>query len=379
MFHTIIVEDEKPILDLMKYIIGQNPNYTILGAFTNPLEALARLPELKPDVVFLDVEMPRMNGLELARKINELSEETKIIFSTAYKQYALDAFQVYAFDYILKPVTPAAIERIAGRLVKQQRFVFPAEPQERAAVIRCFGGFEVRNREGMPVRFPTRKTEELFALFLCHPGRELSKWHLADLLWPEMKEDRASHNLHNTIYRLKKLLKGHEIGMDIRKINDGYRLETAGLTYDVLAYERYGPVLLGVMQDAEQAERLCALYKGPLLDKKDYMWKASLEEGYARQYTALLRSLVERDLTGEEWSRAERRLNSYLALYPLQEEMNLLLMDMYAGCGKIEKLMAHYARFEGAYRQEFGAEPSEEIRNRAEARWEAYKKQFIQT
>ncbi|WP_088830134.1 response regulator [Paenibacillus tyrfis] len=365
MFHTIIVEDEKPILDLMNYVIGQNPHYTIVGAFTNPLEALARLPELKPDVVFLDVEMPRMNGLELARKINELSEETKIIFSTAYKQYALDAFQVYAFDYILKPVTPAAIERIAGRLVKQQRSGFPAEPQERAAAIRCFGGFEVRNREGVPVRFPTRKTEELFALFLCHPGRELSKWHLADLLWPEMKEDRASHNLHNTIYRLKKLLKGHEIGMDIRKINDGYRLDAAGLTYDVLAYEGYGPVMLGVMQDAEQAERLCSLYKGPLLDKKDYVWKASLEEGYARQYTALLRSLVERDIAGQEWTRAERRLDSYLALYPLQEEMNLLLMDMYANRGKLEKLAAHYARFEAAYRREFGTEPPEEIRIRA--------------
>ncbi|KEQ26724.1 response regulator [Paenibacillus tyrfis] len=365
MFHTIIVEDEKPILDLMNYVIGQNPHYTIVGAFTNPLEALARLSELKPDVVFLDVEMPKMNGLELARNINELSEETKIIFSTAYKQYALDAFQVYAFDYILKPVTPAAIERIADRLVKQQRSVLPAEPQERAAAIRCFGGFEVRNREGVPVRFPTRKTEELFALFLCHPGRELSKWHLADLLWPEMKEDRASHNLHNTIYRLKKLLKGHEIGMDIRKINDGYRLDAAGLTYDVLAYEGYGPVLLGVMQDAEQAERLCSLYKGPLLDKKDYVWKASLEEGYARQYTALLRSLVERDIAGQEWTRAERRLDSYLALYPLQEEMNLLLMDMYANRGKLEKLAAHYARFEAAYRREFGTEPPEEIRIRA--------------
>ncbi|OPH47440.1 hypothetical protein BC351_39875 [Paenibacillus ferrarius] len=112
MIHAVIVEDEKPILDLMKVIIGRNPRFTITGAFTNPLEALERIPELRPDVAFLDVDMPKMNGHELARRINKLSEQTKIVFTTAYKQYELEAFEVDAMDYILKPVTPAMIERV---------------------------------------------------------------------------------------------------------------------------------------------------------------------------------------------------------------------------------------------------------------------------
>ena len=89
-----------------------------------------------------------MNGLELALKIKEISEHTHIIFTTAYKQYALEAFQVQAFDYILKPVTKEAVERIARRLMKQYRPDHPLEQRHSQASIRCFGGLDVRNRDG---------------------------------------------------------------------------------------------------------------------------------------------------------------------------------------------------------------------------------------
>ncbi|WP_240419296.1 response regulator [Paenibacillus periandrae] len=364
MFKVIIVEDEKPILDLMKYVIGHNQNYNIIGAFTNPLEALACLPLLKPDVVFLDVEMPRMNGLELAQKIVELSEEIRIIFTTAYRQYALDAFEVFAFDYILKPVTPAAIERVASRLIKKQKPALPAEQEDQRASIHCFGGFEVRNREGVTIRFPTRKSEELFAFFLCHPGKELSKWHLVDLLWPQMQEDRSSHNLHNTIYRLKKILKEHRIGIDIQNTNEGYRMEVSDFMYDVLAFDRQRSALNGVLQDHAHMDWLCSLYKGPLLDRKDYVWKTSLEEGYVKQYTLLVRTLIESDMVAQEWTKAELRLDAYLSLYPLHEEMNQLLMDIFTRSGNTEKIAKHYERFAASYRREIGLEPSQEMRDR---------------
>ncbi|MEW9702930.1 response regulator [Paenibacillus sp. SI8] len=358
----IIVEDEIPTLNLMKYVVGQNQYFTIVGAFTSPLEALSLLPKLRPDIAFLDIEMPRMNGLELAEKICEVLEHTKIVFTTAYNHYALDAFRVYAFDYILKPVTAAAIDRIAGRLIKLQHL--PAERQEGAVSIRCFGGFEVRNREGALVRFPTRKTEELLAFFLCHPGMDLSKWRLADVLWPEMSEDRASHNLHNTIYRLKKLLKEQEIGMDILKTNEGYTLDPADYSYDVLEYEQYDVSAAERLQDTSQAEQLWSLYKGPLLKGKDYLWKASLEEGFYKEYTALAHSLIELDLAREEWRKVEYRLEAYLLVYPLNEEMNRMLMDLYWSCGNKEKMTQHYARYEAAIRLEMDMDPSSEMRSR---------------
>ncbi|BAU26311.1 response regulator receiver and SARP domain protein [Aneurinibacillus soli] len=361
MFQVVIVEDEKPILDLMRYVLERNPNYTITGAFTNPVEALQRLPELRPDVVFLDVEMPKMNGLELAQRINVMSENIQIIFTTAYKQYALDAFDVCALDYILKPVMPAAIERVTNRLLKQHRLSTPGEQRVQPITIRCFGGFEVRNSQGALVRWSTRKTEELFAFFLCHPGRDISKWRLIDLLWPDMEEERATHNVHNTIYRLKKLLKEHKIGMDILKTSDGYLLETSNHQYDVLQFQQHDLTSVDELVEEERAEHLCSLYTGLLLEGKDYAWKTQWEEVYGNQYTSLVQKLHQKDLARQDWKRAERRLEAFLSVYPLHEEMNLALLRIYTVSGEQEKLAKHYARFESLYRREIGLELPQEV------------------
>ncbi|UKS27097.1 response regulator [Paenibacillus sp. HWE-109] len=357
MFRVVIVEDEKPILELMKVLIGRNPHYTIIGAFSNPLEALASMPELKPDIAFLDVEMPKINGLELAQRMNDMAGTTKIIFTTAYKEYALDAFKVYAFDYILKPVTPAAIERITTRLMKLEHPPVPVEQKARQSAIRCFGSLEVRNSEGALVRWPTKKTEELFAYFLCYPGQEINKWHLADMLWPEMLEDRASHNLHNTIYRLKKLLKEQEIGLDILKTNDGYMIDTLGMTYDLLEFQMSEVTSIDGTPDKERAERLFSLYRGPLLERKDYLWKTQLEESYGKQYTSLVRLMIQQGMLEQAWSQAEMKLDTYLSLYPLNEEMNQLVMDLYASSGKKERIAKHFASFKTLYLRELGLEP----------------------
>lgn len=362
MFRAMIVEDEKPILDLMKYIIGQDPHYTIVGAYTNPLEALADLPTLQVDVAFLDVEMPRMNGLDLAQKINELSAYTKIVFTTAYKHYALDAFNVYAFHYLLKPVTPMAMERVTKRLIEQLRPVDTDNHVRKKASIQCFGGFEVRDPEGSIIRWRTKKTEELFAYFLCHPRRDISKWELVDLLWGEMDEERATHNLHTTVYRLKKILKEQQLGMDINKTSEGYMLEPREMTYDVWAFLQNSSRAGGTLKEAEQEEKLYHLYKGSLLERKDYIWKTPLEERFAKQYTTLVQGLIERDLARGDWQKAEQRADTYLSMYPLQEEMNQLLLEIYVHNNQIGKVAKHYEKFAAAYRQEVGVEPPANMR-----------------
>jgi two-component system, LytTR family, response regulator len=370
LFRVVIVEDEKPILELMKVVVGRNPHCQIVGAFSNPLEALASLPGLKPDITFLDVEMPRLSGLELAHRMNEIGEESRIVFTTAYREYALEAFNVFAFDYILKPVTPAAIDRITSRLLKEAGRSAPppasiAAPQ---ASIRCFGSFEVRNPKGELVHWPTRKTEELLAYLLCYPNQECSKWQLMDALWPEMDEERAVHNLHNTVYRLKKLMKEQEMGMDVGKTRDGYLLETLTASYDLLELRQWAAAPdADASADAAQRERLCGLYRGVLLSGKDYMWKLQLEEGYGKQYMNLVHDLASRYVGQEEWAKAEQRLTDCLSLYPLEESIHLLLMEVYAASGRRERIVKHYAGFEEQYRRELGIAPPPDMKSRLAA------------
>ncbi|OXM84505.1 response regulator [Paenibacillus rigui] len=367
MFNVVLVEDEIPILELMKVIVGRNPNYNIIGTFNNPLDALSRIPELQPDIAFLDIEMPKLNGLELAQQMADLSEHTRIVFTTAYKEYALDAFKVYAFDYILKPVTPDAIERITARLLKLESPPALSETQPRLASIRCFGGFEVRNAQGSVVRWPTRKTEELFAYFLSHPNQDISKWHLADRLWPHMNEERVSHNLHNTIYRLKKILKEHNVAMEIVKTSEGYLLDTQKGTYDLLEFQHHEACSMSNMNREEHAAHLYSLYRGPLFEGKDYLWKVQLEEVYSRQYAALVRSLVLSDMEQKQWERAKQKLDTYLSVNALDEEMHLLFMDMYIRSGRLEQIPGYYREVEALFYKELGVAPLIKMKNKIAA------------
>lgn len=119
MLKSIIVDDEILAIHLLEAMLKDNETVEIIGKFTSPLEAIDHIPRLKPDILFLDIEMADMNGIEVASKVEELAQSMDIIFITAYEHYAIEAFAVQAVDYILKPIEKMrllkTIERIALR------------------------------------------------------------------------------------------------------------------------------------------------------------------------------------------------------------------------------------------------------------------------
>lgn len=103
MFKTILIDDEKLSLEQLSYVLGRQQDITISGAYTDPLEALAAVKEINPDILFIDVTMPCINGFQLAREVQDEGLQPYIIFVTAYREYAINAFEVEAVDYIQKP------------------------------------------------------------------------------------------------------------------------------------------------------------------------------------------------------------------------------------------------------------------------------------
>jgi two-component system LytT family response regulator len=103
MLRTIIVDDEKHCVKTLEIAISKYcPDVEIIAKCTSPIEAIQCINEKNPDLLLLDIEMPRMNAFELLEKLEKIDFE--IIFTTAYDQYALDAFKVNAVDYLLKPI-----------------------------------------------------------------------------------------------------------------------------------------------------------------------------------------------------------------------------------------------------------------------------------
>ncbi len=97
---AILIDDEQPARDVVKHYLKDFPEIEILGEFADGFSGLRAIQDLKPDLVFLDVQMPKLTGLEL---LELLDQPPLIIFSTAYDQYAIKAFEMNAIDYLLKP------------------------------------------------------------------------------------------------------------------------------------------------------------------------------------------------------------------------------------------------------------------------------------
>lgn len=97
----IVVDDEPLAVEMLATYIRKTPSLELAGTFTDPVQTVSAMAEIKPDLVFLDIQMPDLNGLELARLI---PEDTRIIFTSAFRQYAFESYEVEALDYILKPI-----------------------------------------------------------------------------------------------------------------------------------------------------------------------------------------------------------------------------------------------------------------------------------
>ena len=112
---AVLVDDEQLARDELGYLLGQVGGVEVIGEAGNGFEALAAIDRLQPDVVFLDVQMPGLTGFEVARRLLDKRATSHIIFVTAYDQHAIEAFEVNAVDYLLKPVDPARLEVALGR------------------------------------------------------------------------------------------------------------------------------------------------------------------------------------------------------------------------------------------------------------------------
>ena len=117
---TIIIDDEQPAIDLLKHYLEQFGQIEIIKECNDGFCGLKAINELKPDLIFLDIQMPKLTGFEL---LELLDEKPMIIFTTAYDEYAIKAFEINAIDYLLKPFSEErlaeALKRVESKLVNE--------------------------------------------------------------------------------------------------------------------------------------------------------------------------------------------------------------------------------------------------------------------
>jgi DNA-binding LytR/AlgR family response regulator len=140
MIRALLVDDEAPARSELRYLLAGEAGVDVVGEAAGAQEALDLARELAPDVVFLDVEMPGLSGVEAAPLVRERADPPAVVFVTAHERYAVDAFAVEAFDYLLKPVDPDRLARVVERL--RERSVENVLPVEKVPVVSA-GGTEL--------------------------------------------------------------------------------------------------------------------------------------------------------------------------------------------------------------------------------------------
>ena len=272
----ILADDEPIILEDLRTMLKGYENIEIAAAYTDSTEVIEEIYTTKPDCAILDIEMAGLSGIELAEKLISVNPNIEVVFVTAYNNYAAQAFEVNAIDYLLKPIRPErldkAIKKVLMRTADQ-----PAE-SPRACKIKCFGSFEVTVGTNA-VKWSRSKSKELFAYLLQNEGKWISKYKLCDVQWQEYGPDQALAYLQTSIYALRKNLKQSCFeGIKIEYSDDRYRLKVIDSDWDLRLFEQKYEDFMKT-GSTEAGILAMDLYQGEYLEGEDWHW-SDLNRGY---------------------------------------------------------------------------------------------------
>lgn len=180
----IVADDEHILLNHLQNIIKNIYPDANIFTFDNSESIVEFVKENKIDIAFLDINMPSMNGIELAKILHEEYPKLNIIFTTGYDTYAVKAFELNVSAYLLKPITKVAVENALNNLR------YPLNSKLECKIkVQCFGDFEFFV-DSKPIEFKFSKTKELLAFLIYKHGALCSNEEIISVLW----EDDNDHN-----------------------------------------------------------------------------------------------------------------------------------------------------------------------------------------
>lgn len=233
MLRAIAIDDEETVLKDTLGIIKEVKSISGCVGFTNPQTAIDYVKQNIVDIAFLDVKMPEMSGLEMAKKLKEISKHIAIVFISGFPDYAVDSYKLKASGYLLKPVEKEAIEEEINYVISGVQPI----SAKRVKIV-TFGNFDAYV-DGEKLRFQRSKTKELFAYLVDRKGGSVTCGEAIGIVW----EDAPNNNTLKSMFRnlvsdMMKTLKEHNCENIIEKKRNEYFINKELVScdyYDFLA------------------------------------------------------------------------------------------------------------------------------------------------
>ena len=191
-----LIDDEASARSAMERIVREARPEAEISVFSRGQAALDAIVNegLRPNVVFSDIQMPGLSGLSLAVKLRTACPEAKVVFVTGYNEYAVEAYRLHAYGYVMKPLK---LERVNEELAHLEQLT-ALSPKSEPLTVRCFGYFEVFWK-GKPLHFQRQQTKELFAYLISREGAACSHGEISTALWEEENDIKVTGNRIRTL------------------------------------------------------------------------------------------------------------------------------------------------------------------------------------
>ncbi|WP_127588970.1 response regulator [Paenibacillus koleovorans] len=229
---VMLIDDEKAMLIILRRLLSQIEGVTISGSFLNGADALDWVRSEAVDIAFVDIQMAGEDGIGLAKQMQAIRRNLKIVFVTSHKEYALDAFELGAVDDIVKPVIlerlTQTIERVAG-----ERGISATSEEDAAnrLTVNGLGGMTAHSRHG-DVKWISGKSAELFAYLLMHRHKGAARDQILEDLFDGLTNRQTNVFLNTAVYQLRKTLKFHGLKTALVSLNERYKLHSVAVDAD---------------------------------------------------------------------------------------------------------------------------------------------------
>ena len=270
---AILIDDEYYALKGLEMELSELGDIDVVGMYEDENIALKEVEKLKPDIVFLDINMPEIKGTSLFSQIKKVCPLTQIVFVTAYDEYAVEAFELNASDYIVKPIRKERLQKTIERLKNSNKIEEKISGDNKIS-IKCFGAFSIKmNGTVLNINWRTKKVEELIAYLACCRGEFIPKAKIAGVLWSDLDASKSKSNLYLTYHYLKKQSEQNGLNFPIESVKGKMRIKMEEVDVDIDRFikdvEDIGTIDKG---NIHKAYEILRLYSDPLLDGQYYEW-----------------------------------------------------------------------------------------------------------
>ncbi len=355
---AIVVDDEWYISEEIGDLAEGTGLIHVMKKYNNPLMVLEEMQEILPDIAFIDIEMPEVDGITLAERLLERKPDLIIAFITSWNTYAVQAFELNAIDYIMKPIKTERFERMVGRI--KDKYESNQRLLSKNLKIKSFGSLEV-SCGGVPVKWERSKAEELFAFLLMNHNKYVSKSTIVDNLWPNYEPSKVLQILQTSICRIRNVFAGLRDIVTLSYSNHSYCLSISNADCDLIQVEE-------IMSNYEykegqsifKIEEAFLIYEKGFLEQQGYLWSSQKNEELRKKFILVINDIVQKYSCDQREEQA-RFLKYLTILEPFNDEANYRLLLTYINYGHDNKALNHYLWLKSVLKEEYDAVPSETI------------------